>query len=114
MVNPVVSAVPGLRTQPRVTEPQSATNSINEQSNEKVLTVYPNPNQGSFILSLRKHSGNYRVVLRDKQGREVYNHEHEFGNGSAHIILGDIANGTYTVEVVNDNDKFVQQIVIAK
>ncbi len=82
--------------------------------NEKGLTVYPNPNYGNFALSLDQQTGTYQVVVRDKLGREVYNREHVFTDAPVKIILKDVSDGIYSVEVVNENEKFVQQITITR
>lgn len=114
VVNPVVSAVPGVTTQPKVTEPQSSTTSVNELNKGKDLVIYPNPSQGNFMLNLLEHEGSYWVTVRDYQGREIYKREHEFKKASVNILLNDVSSGVYTVEVMNDADKFVRQIMITK
>lgn len=106
---------PVREVQPKQAENQSqpVTNYIpQEPTKNGTLSVYPNPNQGSFILSLHKHSGNYQVMIKDKLGREVYNQPHEFLNGSVMIDIKDVATGIYTVEVTNGNQKFIQQVSI--
>ncbi|HYG16364.1 MAG TPA: PKD domain-containing protein, partial [Bacteroidia bacterium] len=84
------------------------------EPDNNVLIVYPNPNTGSFALSLGKRTGTYAVVVRDMQGREVYKQEHEFNNSAVKINLSNISAGIYTVEVKNDQGKFVQQISITR
>ncbi|MCW3118519.1 MAG: hypothetical protein JWM28_2601, partial [Chitinophagaceae bacterium] len=85
-----------------------------ENFTDKVLILYPNPNPGSFELSLYKRTGNYQVIVRDQLGREVYKREHVFNNMPVRITLDDISDGIYSVEIVKDGEKYIQQITISK
>jgi PKD repeat protein len=80
----------------------------------KGFSVYPNPSNGSFSVSLDKRSGPYQVVVRDAQAREVYRKEHLFGNDAVKITLSDAAVGVYSVEIGNDTEKLIRQVTITK
>lgn len=95
---------------PGQTQPGPATGQTRNQG----LTVYPNPSPGNFELKLSRGTGTYRVVVRDQLGREVYNQEHTFGEAPVKIALKNVSDGIYSVEVKNDQNRFVQQISITK
>ncbi len=116
MTAPPSSGTPALggQSQPAQALPLPGSTIIGELDNGKVLTAYPNPSAGSFTLTLNKRVGTYNVVVRDIQGRDVYNREQLFNNTPVKIDLGDIANGIYSVEVVNNTEKFVQQISVTR
>lgn len=103
-----------IQTQPADAQSQPSVTPVYELDKDKVLTVYPNPKQGSFVLSLYKHTGAYQVLVRDQQGREVYNRKHEFVNGSVQVTLNDVSNGVYSVEVINDSERYTLQISIIR
>lgn len=39
---------------------------------ESELKVYPNPNQGQFIISIPEFSGHVKVDILDAPGRNIY------------------------------------------
>jgi hypothetical protein len=83
-------------------------------SSGKGLMVYPNPNTGNFTVNLQKRAGNYRIVVRDKLSREVYNKEHSFNMAPVKISLDDVPNGMYSVEITGEKEKFVESISIVR
>lgn len=85
-----------------------------EAANTNALSIYPNPNHGSFSLALYRRSGNYRVIVRDQLGRDVYHREHNLNKAPLRIELGNIEDGIYSVEVSNAYEKFSQQISVIK
>jgi hypothetical protein len=85
-----------------------------EELGNNTLIVFPNPNYGTFSLSLHKRTGSYNVVVRDKLGREVYKEEHIFNNEPVKIALNNVSNGICSIEVMNDKEKFIQLISIIR
>ena len=84
------------------------------EQNGHVLSVYENPNHGSFTVQLIGREGNYNVIVRDQQGREVYHVPHTFGETPVKIVLSNASAGIYSVEVTNDTEKFTQQISVIR
>lgn len=105
---------PGTGVAPGQNQAQPPLSTTGGQGDDKRLTVYPNPNSGSFSLNLDKRAGNYTVVIRDVHGREVYNREQLFNGAPVLITLNDVSDGVYSVEVKNGREKFIQQVSITR
>lgn len=77
--------------------------------------IYPNPNNGSFNLSL-KGLGNGKVTIGvyDLVGRLVYQAEGS-SNGSftRNIELDNVSNGAYFIKITADNKTFTKKVIIS-
>lgn len=77
-----------------------------------VLKVYPNPNTGRFIIELPVDVTGGIVAVTDMSGRSIKNIA--LGkDAKLEVDLGNVANGTYMVQVLND-DKRYRAIVTVK
>jgi len=63
--------------------------------------VYPNPNQGSFIVRLPAGSitGNYLISIYDNKGALVYNNTVRFAYEEARLNLNNMSSGLYMIQV---------------
>lgn len=78
------------------------------------IIVHPNPNMGDFTISIPKRTGVYQVVVWDNLRRKVYEQQHSFNGSSVKVKLSDLPSGVYSLEVLNENEKFVEKISIVK
>ncbi|MCC5918183.1 MAG: T9SS type A sorting domain-containing protein [Cryomorphaceae bacterium] len=72
---------------------------------ETGLSVYPNPAVNEVNVKLEKAAGNYEIILRDMQGREVRRSRmEETGVQERHVLLSiqGLPAGIYTIEVVGE------------
>jgi hypothetical protein len=77
--------------------------------------VYPNPNKGSFTLSIETPNDEISVMIMNSMGQMVYYTELLGATGitKTQINLGDIlSTGIYLVRVDSGKDTFVRQMVI--
>lgn len=67
------------------------------QVNDNIARIYPNPNNGTFVIELKNNTNNAEVKLFDLAGRMVY-YSKETAN-PIHINLNQMNAGMYVVEV---------------
>ncbi len=101
----------GYQLYPRYHQDIIVHTSINEV-NDNIARIYPNPNNGNFIIELKNNTNNAEVKLFDLAGRMVYNTKEN--SGTIHINLNQMNAGMYVVEVksgdlVSRNKITVQQ-----
>jgi large repetitive protein len=77
----------------------------NNQTN--LFSIYPNPNNGQFIIELVSVSV---VSIVDVTGRVVFTQQLNAGRNT--IELGNQSNGVYMVQVVNNGQQTVQRLII--
>lgn len=90
--------------------------SIQDIDADKDIKVWPNPNEGSFSVSLR--NGNLelpeRVELLNTSGKIValYGKNHWNNNAILHIHQGNLASGLYFVKIIFDEQVFLKKVII--
>ncbi len=77
------------------------------------VTLYPNPNNGVFNLSLNAASGNVKVEVFDTRGRLILNKSIS-GNGMVNetINLQDVQSGIYFVNIQDGSRKITKKIIV--
>ena len=77
------------------------------------VSVYPNPSEGIFTLSLASEHKQFQVKVSSSDGRIVYDQtiERSF-DGNYVIDLGRKAKGVYLVEVLLQNSRIVKKIIL--
>ncbi len=78
------------------------------------LNIYPNPNNGQFILSVTlPDAGGYTVRITDVAGRVVYSELlHNTGLTERNIDLGAAAKGLYLLEIDGSNGRAAKKIAV--
>ena len=88
-----------------VGEPQS----IGELNNSIEMTLYPNPNNGNFSVSISE-VGNYNVVIRNVIGQSIYRN---LINGTiTEVKLQNVESGIYLVTIQSDGFERTEKLVI--
>jgi hypothetical protein len=79
----------------------------------KGISIFPNPNNGSFVLQLTQLS-NVEVRVLDQNGRIISRQIVNGGNSVQRLImnLGRIANGVYLVEAISKEAVYTSKIVV--
>jgi len=95
----------------------SIVTSINNgvQAEKMKVSIYPNPNQGNFNLSINtSKTGTYEVSIADIFGRTIYRQKEilSFGDNVLPLIVK--KSGTYLITISNKRDRIVKKVVITK
>jgi hypothetical protein len=80
-----------------------------EVTSEIQYNIYPNPNNGQFIIELTDDA---TIEVSDALGRIIYLQEHE--SGASAINLDDAQASVYYVRVISDGKTSVKKIVVHK
>lgn len=77
------------------------------------ISVYPNPNDGSFIVSVNSPEDNISIEVHDQAGRLVFiSKENSFtGRYEKYLNIGHLISGTYSVRVRTNDKVFTQKII---
>lgn len=82
----------------------------------QTLTIYPSPNDGSFMLFVESDiEDNFKIRIFNQLGARVYEidqFEIRTGNTKRYISIQDIVPGVYTVELINDETRLIQKMVV--
>lgn len=78
------------------------------------FVIYPNPNDGNFILRLTSNSNeNIKVSISDLRGRIIQQNEYESASTFEKTIqLNDVASGMYLVNVSDGKNQTTKKIII--
>jgi hypothetical protein len=74
-----------------------------EESLTNSLSVYPNPNNGQFIVGLSGAEGLGTLNIMDMMGRMVYTVGVNFNGSFRQAIDLNVAKGTYVLQVITEN-----------
>ena len=87
-------------------------NGIIDGKNTQSNLVYPNPGSGIFHIQ-NVFSGDVTVQLFDVQGKNVFNTsiQNSTPGSDLTIDLSELQNGTYIIDVSDDNKHFVNKMI---
>lgn len=90
----------------------SIINSYNDNSN---ILVYPNPNNGSVFLDIKKSLNNAYVQIINPEGKEIYNQIIEYNyTGILEININTRVNGLYMLRVISPDINYTYKLVMNK
>ena len=77
------------------------------------VSIYPNPSNGNFIVSLSNISEQVSVQVVDMQGRLIYSQIEGLKVGKENVIsLDNVERGVYLISVSSNKGRYTQSIVI--
>jgi uncharacterized protein (DUF2344 family) len=79
-----------------------------------MITVYPNPNAGSFNLTIDNAKADVVIKVGDILGNEIPATVVNNLNGKYSVDLSAVANGVYFVQVKNGNYYATKRITVSK
>ena len=82
-------------------------------ANNGAITVFPNPNSGSFTIVLPELRTNTTVVIMDMYGNVVMSKS--INDNTSNEIPFDVygvANGTYMIKVTSGDNNYVGRVII--
>jgi len=87
---------------------------VNDNELDKLVSLYPNPSQGSFHINLSDdltvENNNFNINVYDITGRRIYNKA--LTNNNQEVQLSKAQKGVYLVEVSNGKNKMVKKLII--
>ncbi len=87
---------------------------IEENADESTMTIYPNPSNGQFTLSLQSNSGQGTADLFDVSGKHVFSKQLKTTEGTNQITIntGQLQQGIYLLQWTENSRKFTQRVII--
>ena len=86
---------------------------IEEVTLDQHVKVYPNPNNGQFVLAIDQSAAQMDVQILNVQGRIIYaEHIKDYMAGKKQFNLGELAKGVYMLKVSTENGSTVKRLVI--
>ncbi|MDG2227401.1 MAG: fibronectin type III domain-containing protein, partial [Flavobacteriales bacterium] len=77
------------------------------------VSIYPNPSNGNFIVSLSNISEQVSVQVNDMQGRLIYSQVEGLRVGKENAIsLENVERGVYLISVSSNKGRYTQSIVV--
>jgi len=93
-----------------------ATISLDEPNNPSdKIVIYPNPNQGRFVIFTDGMEAETTVVVYDLTGKKVF--ENSLDRAQMHMTIdfeNEIQNGMYLVEITSKGKRFVKRVMISR
>jgi phosphatidylserine/phosphatidylglycerophosphate/cardiolipin synthase-like enzyme len=77
-----------------------------------LFSVYPNPNNGNFVINIDNNLKSTVVKLFDIQGKEIYSYVVKNNLSHINLSFNDIEKGTYFIEVISGNNIDTKKIII--
>lgn len=77
------------------------------------FSIYPNPSNGNFTIELKETAKNYKVIVVDELGREVYTNDfNQTANLIQNIQISNAESGIYFVTVQNNGASITKKILV--
>ena len=87
--------------------------SIHDRNHNRIVEVYPNPNEGRFTLELAGMNGEYRVMVLNNQGQLVADRNVAVNNfQEERFDLSGQSAGLYFVRIVGENMNETRRVVL--
>ncbi len=91
---------------------EKSNSNINKTDEHNVL-LFPNPNKGSFYLSVNNITDNYRVEITTVTGQVIYQNKF-YEKGTNEIKINTVSNGIYFVKVIFNNNRTVTKKMVVE
>ena len=87
----------------------------NLDSYKMEVSIYPNPNQGNFNLSIvSQKTGEFDLSIVDVYGRPIYSQKQNLVYGNNILPLSIEQTGIYLLTIGNDKERIVRRVVVSK
>lgn len=87
--------------------------SIDEKRDiSNLISVFPNPNKGTFRIALKEQFKNSTVSVMDGIGRVIYQNNSLKDSNQAEIVIDHITPGIYLVELTTVENRIVKKITV--
>jgi PKD repeat protein len=88
---------------------------VNDISTSELLSVYPNPNNGQFTVSLKEGNGQLETLrITDLSGREVSAELEQINSSSWKVRMNELSSGVYLIQAQTENGWSTHKINVTK
>lgn len=88
---------------------------INAQgSNTASVSIYPNPNNGQFTITMNGVPTTGRVLVLDALGKQVHQQRLNTGTSTMQMDVGDLASGVYYVRIETEREVVSLPVVVRR
>lgn len=84
---------------------------VDDFSNKKGVSIYPNPSNGQFNININQYSGKVNIQVADLNGREVYTAKNELFNSEKAVDLKMLESGIYVLRISGEDLNYSQKII---
>ncbi|MBN1339156.1 MAG: T9SS type A sorting domain-containing protein [Bacteroidales bacterium] len=86
---------------------------LNENEAGRIVSVFPNPSSGEFIIEMNRESGVNEIIVTDLLNGEVLHiNKENIGNGSLKINLEGQPRGIYFLRVNTEEGSYLKKIIL--
>lgn len=94
---------------------KSVFSSIRDDNRDVGISIFPNPNNGSFLFSGVFNNNDINIIsIYDSKGKIVYFEKQKITGNIKHIDISDMPEGVYSLKILSENIIYRTKIVIAK
>jgi len=87
---------------------------INKIDNQSGISIYPNPSDGKFYISLSGVEGAVELQILSLQGKILIQQQYEDvkSGDMKNIDISTFANGVYMIKLINNNSVKLERVII--
>jgi hypothetical protein len=85
---------------------------IKENLVSKYLTIYPNPNSGTFYFNLKKTDSKIQIEIYNLSGQKVYEASNMEKQTSNEINFAPQSKGVYLIKINDEENSYSEKILI--
>ena len=85
--------------------------SNNEFIKEPLISIFPNPSNGEFNITINSELENAKIQVVDLNGRTVYKYNETVSNNQK-LYLNNLHSGIYLLQIKGDNINYTKKIII--
>lgn len=97
--------------------PDSVTGENRPAASGPALSIFPNPNNGKFVLTFtgeKENNGSVEIVVSDMFGKTIYHYQSGSHGPSVSIDLSGISPGIYFVKILTGSVSAVKKIIVSR
>lgn len=78
------------------------------------VSIYPNPNNGQFTISMNGLPTTGRIMVMDALGKQVLQHRMTSATNTIQVDMGDLASGMYHVRIETEHEVLSLPVVVQR
>jgi hypothetical protein len=89
----------------------NGTLAVDDITNKKGVSIYPNPSNGQFNIRINQYSGKVNIQVVDLNGREVFTSKNELFSTEKALDLQALQSGIYVLRISGNDLNYSQKII---